>query len=60
MINREYLRNNKRNNRLKTLLKLLVFLSVILGFIIKNLLIPVVLICISCLIEDVFVYEPEE
>lgn len=53
--NKEFLRNNKRSKRLKFLCRLLVFLAVSLGIIMKSLLIPVVLICISCLIEDVFI-----
>ena len=58
--NREYLRNDKKNKILKGLSRLLAFLAVTLGLIMKNLLVPVILICISCFIEDVLIYEPEE
>ena len=53
--NKEYLRNNKKNGALKALSRLLVFLAIALGVLMKSLLITVVLICISCFIEDVFI-----
>ncbi|MGM9974363.1 MAG: hypothetical protein ACI33K_10040 [Clostridiaceae bacterium] len=53
--NKQYLKNDKTNKGLKALCRLLVFMAVTLGLIMKSLLIPTVLICISCYIEDVFI-----
>ena len=53
--NKEYLRNDKKNTGLKLLCRLLVLLALAIGLLMKNLLIPAVLICIICFVEDVFI-----
>jgi len=53
--NKEYLTNEKNNKGLKLLCRLLVLLSLTIGLLMKNLLIPSILICLICFVEDVFI-----